>query len=71
MDGSVACVLCIIFILYILSIHNPSGFYILLRNLIKAIKEGRISKPIGRLIAKRFKKKGIPIDPEYLEILEY
>ena len=36
----------ITFVLYILSIQNPSGFYILLKNLIKAIKEGRISKAI-------------------------
>ena len=68
-NGRITCVLCIGFILYILSIHNPSGFYILLKNLIKAIKEGRISKAIGRLIVIRLKKKGVVVDPELLELV--
>ena len=57
------------FILYILSIRNQSGFYILLQNLIEAIKKGRIAKPIGRAIVRKLKKKGIAIDPELLEIV--
>ena len=69
MNGRIAFVLCIVFVLYILSIQNPSGFYILLKNLIKAIKEGRISKAIGRSIVRRLKKKGINIDPELLEVV--
>ena len=69
MNGRIAFVLCIVFVLYILSIQNPSGFYILLKNLIKAIKEGRISKAIGRSIVRRLKKKGIAIDPELLEVV--
>ena len=62
-------VLCIVFLLYILSIQNPSSYYILFKNLIKAIKEGRISKAMGRAIVRRFKKKGIYIDPELLEVV--
>jgi len=69
MNGRIAFVLCIVFVLYILSIQNPSGFYILLKNLIKAIKEGRISKAIGRSIVRRLKNKGIAIDPELLEVV--
>ena len=69
MNGRIAFVLCIVFVLYILSIQNPSSFYILLKNLIKAIKEGRISKAIGRSIVRRLKKKGINIDPELLEVV--
>jgi hypothetical protein len=41
----------------------------LVKNLIKAIKEGRISKAIGRAIVRRLKKKGIAIDPELLEVV--
>ena len=63
MNGRIA------FVLYILSIQNPSGFYILLKNLIQAIKEGRISKAIGRSIVRRLQKKGIAIDPELLEVV--
>ena len=69
MNGRITFVLCIVFVLYILSIQNPSGFYILLKNLIKAIKEGRISKAIGRSIVRRLQKKGIAIDPELLEVV--
>ena len=68
-NGRIAFVLCIVFVLYILSIQNPSGFYILLKNLIKAIKEGRISKAMGRSIVRRLQKKGIAIDPELLEVV--
>ena len=59
----------VLHVLYILSIQNSSGFYILLKNLIKAIKEGKISKAIGRSIVRRLKKKGIAIDPELLEVI--
>jgi hypothetical protein len=65
MTGRITCVLCIVFILYLLSIQNPSGFYILLKNLIKAIKEGRISKPIA--IVKRLEN--IVVDPELIEVV--
>ena len=69
MTGRVTFVLCIVFILYILSNQNPSSFYILLKNLIKAIKEGRISKAIGRSIVRRLQKKGIAVDLELLEVV--
>lgn len=68
-NGRITFVLCIVFVLYILSIQNPSGFYILLKNLMKAIKEGRISKAIGRSIVRRLQKKGIVVDPELLEVV--
>jgi hypothetical protein len=68
-NGRIGFVLCIVFLLYILSIQNPSGFYILLENLIQSIKEGRISKAMGRSIVRRLQKKGIPIDPELLEVV--
>lgn len=69
MNGRIGFVLCIVSVLYILSIQNPSGFYILLKNLIQAIKEGRISKAIGRSIVRILQKKGIAIDPELLEVV--
>lgn len=68
-NGRINFALCLVFVLWILSIQNPSSFYILLKNLIKAIKEGRISKEIGRLIVRRLQKKGVPIDPELLEVV--
>lgn len=67
--GRITFVLCIVFILYILSIQNPSGFYILLKNLIRAIREGKISKAIGRAIVRRLQKQGVAVDPELLEVV--
>lgn len=69
MNGRVTFVLCIVLILYILSIQNQSGFIILLKNLIRAIREGKISKAIGRAIVRRLQKKGVDIDPELLDIV--
>lgn len=62
-------VLCIVFILYILATNHHSSFYIMMRNLIKAIREGKISKAMARLIIRRLKKKGIAIDPELADIV--
>lgn len=70
MNGRIAFVLCIVFVLYTLSIQNSAGFYILLKNLIKAIKEGKVSKAIGRSIVRRLQKKGIPIDPKLLDVVD-
>ena len=62
-------VLCIVFILYILATNHHSSFYIMMRNLIKAIREGKISKAMARFIVRRLKKKGILIDPELADIV--
>lgn len=62
-------VLCIVSLLSILSTNNNSSFYIMMQNLIKAIREGKISKAMARLIIRRLKNKGIPIDPELADIV--
>lgn len=69
MNGRINFILCMVFILYILAIQSPSTYYILLQNLIKAIKEGKISKAMGRLLVRRLQKKGVPLDPELLEVV--
>jgi hypothetical protein len=46
-----------------------SSYYIILKNLIKAIKQGKISKVVGRAIIRKLKKKGLPVDPELLEVV--
>jgi hypothetical protein len=68
-DGRVNFVLCIVFILYIFSTRITSSYYVVLKNLIKAIKEGRISKIVGRAIIRKLKKGGLPIDPKLLEVI--
>jgi hypothetical protein len=68
-DGRVNFVLCIVYILYIFSTQNISSYYLILKNLIKAIRKGKISKIVGRAIIKKLKKKGLPIDPELLDVI--
>ena len=61
--------LCIIFIIYVLFTKRHSSLYLMMKNLIKAIREGKITKPMARFIVKKLKKKGVPIDPELAEIV--
>ena len=69
-NGRLNFVLCIVFICYaFVSIGDSSSYHILLRNLIKAIKQGKISKVVGRAIIRKLRKKGIPVDPELVEIV--
>lgn len=62
-------VLCIVSIISILATKHNSSFYIMMQNLIRAIREGKISKAMARLIVRRLKKKGILIDPELADII--
>lgn len=55
-------VFCITFIIYILFTTRHSSFYLMMKSLIKAIREGKITKSMARLIVRRLRKKGIPID---------
>ena len=41
----------------------------MMKSLIKAIREGRILKQMARLIVRRLRKKGVPINPELAEIV--
>jgi hypothetical protein len=68
LDGRVNFVLCTVFMLHILSTQDMSSYYIILKNLIKAIREGKISKVVGRAIIMKLRKRGLLIDPELLEV---
>lgn len=46
-------VLCIVFIIYILYTNHYSSFFLMMRSLIKAIQEGKITKPMTRLIIRK------------------
>ena len=62
-------VLCITFMIYILSTKRHSSFYLMMKSLIKAIREGRITKQMARLIVRRLRKLGVNIDPELAEVV--
>jgi len=68
-DGRINFVLCIVFILSIFSIQNMTNYHVILKNLIKAIKEGRIPKIVGRAIIRKLQRRGLLVNPELLEVV--
>ena len=68
--GRVKFILCIISLLSILFYKDISSFNLIMENLIKAIKEGKVTKTIARVIVRNLKKKGVLIHPELSKILE-
>jgi hypothetical protein len=59
---------CIISILHIFAITDTSSYFILIQNLIKAIKNGKISKRLARLIIRRLLRLKIAVDPELIQV---
>lgn len=68
-SGRLNFVLCIVSIIYILFTNHHSSFYLMMTSLIKAIREGKISKPMARFIVRKLRNKGVPIDPELAELI--
>lgn len=69
-EGRLRFLLCVVLILFMFSKTSPSSFFILMKNLIQAIKEGKISKAMGRYIVRKLQKKGVPVDPELLDLVD-
>ena len=40
-----------------------------MKGLIEAVREGKITKQVARIIVRRLKKKGVPVDPELIELV--
>lgn len=59
---------CIISILHIFAINDSSSYFILIQNLIQAIKNVKISRRLARLIIKILLRLDIPVDPELIEL---
>lgn len=64
--GCVRCIFCIIWMLQIFSVTSTSSYLILFQNLLKALKEGKISKRLARLLVRRLVKQGIHVDPDLI-----
>ena len=67
-NGRLRFILCIITILHIFAINDVSNYYIMMQNLIKAVRKGRISKRLARLIIRRLQRRGVVVDPELIRI---
>ena len=65
--GKVNFIICILLIISVLYTQDTPNFVMLLQNLVQAIKEGRISRSVARVIIRRMRKAGYPIDPELIE----
>ena len=61
--------LCLLAILCALTIYNPSSYHLLLKSLLQAIREGKISKNLIRWIIQNLKRKGLLSNPELLDII--
>lgn len=62
-------VLCIVLIVSLLFSNQRSSFYLMMKSLIKAVREGKITKPMARFMVRKLRKKGVPIDPELAELV--
>jgi hypothetical protein len=67
-EGRIQFLFCMISILLLFAQYNPSSFLIMMQNLVRAIKTGRISKQLARFIVKKLLKKNIVVDPQLLEL---
>lgn len=65
-EGKIGFVLVMVSLLSILYLTNTAGFFALLQSLIEAIKDGRVSKRLSRIIIRRLKNLGIDFDPELI-----
>lgn len=68
-SGRLNFVLCMVFIISILFTKHRSSFYAMMRSLIKAIREGKITKPMARVMIRKLRKAGVTIDPELAELV--
>ena len=64
LSGRINFVLCVAIIFSTLFTKDFSSFHILMNNLIEAIKQGKISKQIARLIVRKLRRDGLPISSE-------
>jgi len=62
-------VLCILAILLAFSSLNMTNYYLIINSLIQAIREGKISKVVGRAIIRKLRRQGLPIHPELVEVV--
>lgn len=63
-------ILCVVFVLVFLSGLNISGYHALLASLADAIRNGKISKKLGRLIIRKLLRKGLLVDPDLMDAVE-
>lgn len=66
--GRIRFILCFVAILSIFSKNAVPTYMLMMQNLIKAVRDGKISKKTACAIIRRLASKGIPVDPELFDI---
>lgn len=69
--GRIRFVFCIISISHVFALNDISSYFILMQNLIKAIKSGKISKRLARLIIRKLLRLNMAVDPELIKVADY
>lgn len=67
--GRLNFIFCLLTILCILSVLDFTSYYILLDNLIKALKAGKIPKKLVRRIVRKLLREKIPVNPELVQLV--
>lgn len=60
--------LCLLAILCTLAVYSTDSYHIILKILLKAMREGKIPKELVRWIIRNLQRKGLLLEPEFLEI---
>jgi len=68
--GRLNFIFCLLSLLRILSFLDFTSYHIVLCNLIKALKDGKLPKKLVSLILRKLLKEKIPVDPELLELVD-
>lgn len=68
--GRLNFIFCLLAILRILSVLDFTSYYMLLDNLIKALKAGKIPKRLVRRIVRKLLREKIPVDPELVQLVD-
>lgn len=50
-------------------LRDTSSVFLLMENLIKSVKEGKISKRLARLILRKLLRQGVEVDPEFTQLV--
>ena len=66
-SGRVRFLICIISMLHVFAIADISCYFIMMQNLIKAVKNGKISKQLARMIIRRLLRLKLDVDPEFIK----
>lgn len=61
----ITCAVSVITLLTILG--DTTSIFLMMQNLLEVLREGKISKRVARILIRRFRRKGVKVDPELME----